>query len=120
MSVQLRTTVLAVRQSRKLSGIFASAEPAPAGSSLDGANRRVAEDNLCRFIWHFARLGKRWGVVHSEDARCALLLLLTGTSRQSLPVGERRKTSALRLGQQITLGADLFLSLPSRTLFGTT
>jgi len=32
--------------------IFASTKPAPAGSSLDGRNRCVTEDNLCRFIGH--------------------------------------------------------------------
>jgi hypothetical protein len=56
-ALQLRTAVLALRQHS--APIFASTEPAPAGSSLDGGNHCVTEDNLCRFIGHTtARLQK--------------------------------------------------------------
>src|SRR5206468_3157669 len=49
--------VLAVRE--RSMPIFASTEPAPSGGSLDRRNRRVTEDNLCRFIGHtIARLQK--------------------------------------------------------------
>ncbi len=52
MAGELCAAILAVRQSSR--SIFASTEPAPAGSSLDGGNRCVAEDNLCRFIGHIS------------------------------------------------------------------
>jgi len=50
MPLELRTAVLTVRQYSV--PIFTSTKPASAGSSLDGGNRCVAEDNLCRFIGH--------------------------------------------------------------------
>ena len=50
MSNKRCAEVLAVRQHSM--PIFASTEPAPAGSSLDSGNRCVAEDKFCRLIGH--------------------------------------------------------------------
>jgi hypothetical protein len=50
MALQFSAAILAVR-GRFLS-VFLSTKPSPAGSSLDGGNRRVAENNFCRLIGH--------------------------------------------------------------------
>src|SRR5262249_56847844 len=52
MPLQVRAAILAVRQ---LSGlVFLSAKPASAASSLEGGNRCIPKNNLCRLISHMA------------------------------------------------------------------
>ena len=50
MALQFSAAILAAR--RRFLSVFLSMKPSPAGSSLDGGNRCVAENNLCRLIGH--------------------------------------------------------------------
>jgi basic amino acid/polyamine antiporter, APA family len=56
MALQFSAAILAVR-GRFLS-VFLSTKPSPAGGSLDGGNRCVAENDLCRLIRHIPRAYK--------------------------------------------------------------
>src|SRR5215472_3328603 len=59
MALQFSAAILAVRQRFIL--VFLSTKPSPTGSSLDGGNRCVAENNFCRLISHmFASLPKHF------------------------------------------------------------
>src|SRR5439155_8482148 len=72
MALQFCATILAVRQRFIL--IFPSTKPSPAGSSLDGGNCCVAENNFCQLIGHMtASLQKHFvGVYEHQRGPCSI------------------------------------------------